>query len=584
MADSNAARKPMRNRRLLASGLLAAGWLAVASAVPSLAGTWTPDPSLGNVEQHQRLYDIGRHFGDVNFDPDANLVGVHSKKPPNKKLHDTRESAYYAYGLLLTGDPADRARGNAILAKVVTLQDTKPNSPTFGSFNGNAEDPPSDQNSAAFVGLTLADVVDLDRRHPCLDAGVRNQVENATRMAVEAVMHRDVDAGYTNIALLSIALAAGGDKLFAMPGAGAWAQNKLDGVLALAGDGEFEEYLSPTYTGVALQGAYMAQKFSFSDTFAASVNKVIDHLWKQVALAYHAPTYQLGGPYLRAYGDNMLQYVAALKYFLYLGLDGNYPLPDNEFDHDWDKGGVVTIADLPIGARPEFQTPPPAWRQWNAVGSGSTPVRQLSQYRDGNFILGTVAFQDEWKQKRNLVAFWRNDSLAPNDLSKPDQIRIGFCIDETNETVPGFPGEKLNLYSDQNKAAALVAIVARTDVPGQGFGTLVFDDGAKLTQGDADSPTHIADGTMTAWLYPVSNAPVQYISQPDPAHHLLRVARSWNTADVVNSMHVLAYVIVFRPSDQPAPAVTDIGLKPTRDGASATATVDGTSLSVSFKN
>ena len=183
-------------------------FLFVSLSLPLVAGTFTPDPSVGNVEQHRRLYELGRNSGDLNFDPNANLVGTHSKKPPNKKSHSTRESAYYAYALLLTGDPADLARAQAILKRVVTLQDAKPGSPTYGAFNWNAEDPPQDLNSAAFVGLTLADVLDVDRKHPCLDPDVRSQVEASVRLAVHAVMTRNVDPGYTNIALLSTALAA----------------------------------------------------------------------------------------------------------------------------------------------------------------------------------------------------------------------------------------------------------------------------------------------------------------------------------------------------------------------------------------
>jgi len=464
--------------------------LLASVSAPVFGAAWSPDPSPGNPDLHRRLYEIGRRFGDLNFDPDANLVGGHTKRPPNKKTHSTRESTYYAYGLLLTGDPADRARAQEILKHIVTLQDTKADSPTYGAYNWNAEDPPSDLNSAAFVGLTLADIIDLDRKRPCLDPDVRVKVEASARLAVKAVMHRDVDAGYTNIAVLSIALASGGEKLLAVPGAGAWAEGKLDAVMKLAGDGEFAEYLSPTYTGVAFQGAYMARKLAFSDAFAAKAEAAINHLWKQVAASYHAPTFQLAGPYQRAYGDDMLKYAAVLKYFLYMGLDGAYPVADTEFEHDWDMGCLLSIADLPITPRPEFKTPVPAWRAWDAVGFGQTPVRNLFQYRDGNFVLGTVAYQDEWKQKRNLVAYWRSDAPAPQGF------RVGFCIDESNESIPGFAGEKLHFYSRQVKDAALVAIVASTDVPGQGISSLVFDDGAVMPSEKASLPLRIEDGSV----------------------------------------------------------------------------------------
>ena len=543
---------------------------------PALGAQWTPDPSLGNVAQHSRLYDIGRNFGDTNFDPDANLVGTHTKSPPNKKSHSTRESTYYAYGLLLTGDPADRARAQSIVKRIVTFQDTKPDSPTYGVFNWNSEDPPSDPNSAVFVGLTLADIIDLDRRRSCLDPVVRSQVETAARLALGEVMRRNVDPGYTNIALLSIAFAAAGDKLWAIPGAGAWAQTKLDALMGLAGDGEFAEYLSPTYYGVSLQGAYMARKFAFSEAFAAKADATIDHLWKQIAASYHAPTFQLAGPHLRSYGDDMLQYAALLKYFLYLGLNGAYPLPDNDFEHDWDKGGILTIVDLPIGARPEFKEPPVAWRQWNAVGSGNTPVRQLSQYREGDFILGTVAFQDEWQQKRNLVAYWRSDA--------PDGFRVSFCVDKSNEGIPGFAGEKLHFYSQQEKGAALVAIVGSTDIPGQGVSSLVFDGGATVVNGKDSLPLRIQDGAITAYLYPVSAGMIHFESKADIPHRVLQITRSWNSSDTVGSLHVLSYLIVFRPSDQPAPTVSGLVLEATPTGVSARAKIDGVPLSVQFKN
>jgi hypothetical protein len=561
-------------------------------SVPAFGGEWNPDPSLGNVDQHRHLYDVGRAYGDINFDPDANLVGVHSKNPPNKKSHATRESAYYAYGLLMTGDPTDLARAQAILRKVVTLQDTATDSPTFGAFNWNSEDKPQDLNSAVFVGLTLANVIDLDRRHPCLDPDVRSAVEQSARLAVTEVMHRNVEPSYTNIAMLSIAFVAAADKLWHVPDAATWAQAKLDAVVSVIGDGELSEYLSPTYNGVSFQGAYLAKKFSISDAFGAKVDALTDHMWKQIALAYHAPTYQLGGPYERAYGDNMLDYCAVLKYFLYFALDGTYPIPDSQSDHDWDMGGLTTIAELPVPVRPEFKLPPVPWRQWDANGLGdpSHPSRHLSQYRDGNFILGTVANQDEWKQKRNLVAFWRNDGPPPLNLT------VGYCIDESNESLHGFPGEKIHFSSQQVKDAALVVLSTGADVPGENVSTLVFAGGAVAPDSKDVAPFVVKDGIITAYLYPVTTGTVTYDTSVAVLHHadaqadtdtnVLQVTRPWSTADSVGNLHVMSYLVVLRPSDQPAPNVTGLALQPGADGTGGTAAaqVDGAPLSVSFKN
>jgi hypothetical protein len=563
---------------LLRPVLLGIACLGSALPVSAFAGPWTPDPALSNPDQHRLLYDIGRKYADANFDPDANLVGAQSHHPPNKKQHSTRESAYYAYGLLLTGDPADRDRAQAILRRVVTAQDNKSNGPTRGAYSWYFEEKPSDLNSAAFVGMVMADVIDLDRRHPMLDADVRQAVEESGKHAVEAVMQRDVDPGYTNIALLSTALASAGQKLWQVPGSGAWAQGKLDAVMTLADDGEFYEYRSPTYSAVDIYAAYMASKFAFSDAFATKANAAINHLWQQIAASYHAPSLQLGGPYCRAYGDNMLDYAAGLKYSIYLATDGGYPLPDTETDHDWDKAGLMSLCDLPITVRPEFKVPPVPWRVVTATGPTGSPPRQLSQYREGNFILGTVAFQDEYKQKRNLVADWRNDGPPPVG------VQPGYCIDESNETVPGgYPGEKIHFYSQQVKSAALVALVASSDIPGYpATQCLVFAPTAQVTMPADTGPVKIVDGTITAYLYPITSEKVTHETTKDV--HSVKVTRSWASADNVGYLKALSYLVVFRPSDQPAPTVSDIALRSNAGVGTASVVVDGAKLSVSFKN
>ena len=562
---------------------LAAGPLGLGQTSAGTTPIWIPDPSLGNPAQHGRLYEMGRRFGDAGFDPDAQLIGeISDRHPlPSKTRHLIRESTYYAYTLLLTGDSADRARAQEVLRRVLAEQDTRPDSASEGAFLWIAEDhwenlPNPDLNSAAFVGTALAEIVALDRRQPALDPDLRAQVETACRLAVQAVIRRNVDTNYTNIALLSTGLAAAGAKLWNMPDAAAFAQSKLDTVLGLAGEGLCYEYLSPTYTAVDLYGAYFARQFAFSDAFAKQADAMIDSLWRQVARAYHPPTFQLAGPFGRAYGDNMLEYAAGLKYWLYLALDGSYPLVEVEHQHGVDEGSLAMLASLPLAARPEFKQPVPAWQEFTAIGGGQWPERRLFQYRAGNLVLGTVAFQDEWTQKRNLVAYWRSDAPAP------EGFRVGFCIDESNETLPaGFHYAQISFHSHQEKDAALVALATSNQLPASGGSSFVFDLGAGVVAGDGQ-PLRIQDGSITAYLYPVSSdKAAHYDAQADG--RVFRVTRPWSSADTVGVFHVLSYLIVFRPSDQPAPVVSGLTLNVDKEGVvSASGVVDGPRLSVSF--
>ena len=305
----------------------------------------------------------------------------------------------------------------------------------------------------------------------------------------------------------------------------------------------------------------------------ARLNALIDRLWKQIAADYHAPTYQLAGPFSRAYGENMLNYAAGLKYWLYLALDGNYPLPDTEIDHEWDKAGLPGMADVPISPRPEFKEATVPWRQWDAATSGSSIVRHFSQYRDGNFILSTVGTQDGWKLKRNLVAYWRNDGPPP------DNVSVGSCLDESNDSLPeGCPFGQIHFFSQQKAGAALVVFVTSVDPPATGGCSLIFD--ANATPSDTTAtPLTVKDGTMTAYLYPVSTGAAQFEIAKD--EHKINVHRAWTTADTIGLRHVLAYLVVFRPSDQSPPTVSDLTLQADGDNVSAAAKVDGTALSLS---
>jgi len=73
----------------------------------------------------------------------------------------------------------------------------------------------------------------------------------------------------------------------------------------------------------------------------------------------------------------LLAYSAGLKYWLYLALDGDYPIPDSETDHPWDQAGLMGLASVPLGPRPEFKQPVPAWREITAVGLDDGRTRRV---------------------------------------------------------------------------------------------------------------------------------------------------------------------------------------------------------------
>jgi hypothetical protein len=161
---------------------------------------------------------------------------------------------------------------------------------------------------------------------------------------------------------------------------------------------------------------------------------------------------------------------------------------------------------------------------------------------------------------------------------------VGFCIDETNETLPGgFPPASILFHSLQKGAAALVVLEATRGLPPSGSCSLLFDTGASVADPKA-TPLTIQDGAITTYLYPVSNGPVAFETATDTHtdQHTFQVNRPWSSADALGPVHVISYLVVFRPAGQPAPQVDGPALTMDGDQISASAKVDGADLTLSF--
>ena len=543
--------------------------------VTGQTGTWTPDPSLGDPAQHLRIYNIGRRYGDEHFDESVSLI---QRNTGRRGGHILRESAYYAFGLLLTGDPEDKKRAEKIIPMVLSKQDLNQDRPTYGNFPFTLEDQletmvDPDLNNTQFTGVALGQIIDLDRKQQhVLPEALRKQLEESFRLAVEATIRRDVDPGYTNIAFFSAAIGALGEKLLGYPGAGDFAMSKLSWFLTRAQPGvSVREYLAPTYYGADLEAVYTVKAFASNPALADAAERTINALWRDIAPSYHAPTLQLAGPHSRAYGENMLEYAAALKYFLYLALDGKYPLPDFETKHNWDTGGLTMVADLPVTVRREFREAPEPWREVSVAGGSGKAFRQ---YREGDFILGSINMQSLWQQQRSVVAYW--------PITTP-YWNVGFCEDMSAETLGnGYA----HFCSVQSKGAVLAAVTGKLPVPEKGGLLFGFNAGAQaqeLAGGPAGSCI-VHNGDVTTYIYPVSQqAGARMTFASDVEKDRVYVERSWASSDPVGKFNVLAYLVVFQLPGEPVPVVKGLSIKGVEENTIATAEVNGTPLSLKVR-
>ena len=317
-----------------------------------------------------------------------------------------------------------------------------------------------------------------------------------------------------------------------------------------------------------LQSAYTVLKYAASPEIATAAERIIDFLWREIAGSYHAPTFQLAGPHSRSYGENMLEYAAGLKYFLFLALDGKYPLPDVETNHDWDCGVLTVIADLPASVRPEFREAPAAWREVCVEARANGTRRVFRQFRDGDLILGSVSDQFVWQQQRNVVAYWP---------VKTPTWHLGFCQDLSPQT---FGNGYAHFYSVQLKGAVLAALTGKQPIPVKGGLRLGFNPGAQVQELTGAPPGSfvVHDGGVTAYIYPVTERDGGMTFQNGA--DMPAIERPWASADPAGNFQVLAYLLVFQIPGEAVPIVKDLSMRVTEKHATLSAEVNGTVLSL----
>ncbi len=253
-------------------------------------------------------------------------------------------SAAYAQGLLMTKDPADRAKAETILRAVLAKQDLRKDSPTYGSFLEYQEDDWAtvvnpDPNYGQFVGLgrCRAFSIKTTSRGACFRPTCASRSKKRFGHAVEFTIRRDVDPGYINISIMFGSNGSGRGQAAEFSRRNRFCDEQVWIGSARAQPGTtFTEYLAPTYYGTDLGAAYTARDYATTlPNLTSAANRLIGAFWKDIAASTTRPPCSLPAPNARSYGENMLQYAAGLKYFLMFALNGKYPLADTEVEPSW---------------------------------------------------------------------------------------------------------------------------------------------------------------------------------------------------------------------------------------------------------
>ncbi len=435
-----------------AASLALAGWLFQPAAVVAQA-TEPRQPPPGLIKVQLARLNVALKEWHARYDPAEQMIrrpfsspGYHTALTGGD-VHPTRDSLNYALALLDTGDPEFLARAEAILRRVIALQDQNPESRTYGIWSWFLEEPlermsPPDWNWADFCGVQLLQVA-LDHRHR-LSPELAAQVDTAIQHAARSIRRRNVGPGYTNIAIMGTYVTLVAGELYQLDDLREYALKRLRAFHAFTMKaGAFSEYNSPTYTIVALKELARLRQHARDAEARRLVEEIYRLAWEEIAHHFHAPTRQWAGPHSRAYRTLLPAETLALI--------------------QRSTGGRVQFSsDDPPPALDEHRLPTPCPRELEMFFTRLDEPRELvktfvpgeppvvgTTWLHPQFALGSVNRGDLWNQRRALLAYW-------GSAEKPGYLHLRFLHD-------GYDFAAAQFFSAQRGGDVLAGVNFATD-------------------------------------------------------------------------------------------------------------------------
>jgi len=280
-------------------------WAAAILSLPALGAELFPTPAgrqafLKALSECDSRYDAKEQMLQAPF----SSPGYHTTLTGGS-AHSTRESFEYAVALLDSGEPERLKRAEAVLRRVIALQDQDPNSRTYGIWSWFVEEPldkmsPPDWNWADFCGTQLLQVaIDHMSRLP---ADLQQKVRDSILHAARSIQRRDVQPGYTNIALMGTYVTLVAGERFNNTELVDYGRTRLRRFWEYTFQkGSFSEYNSPTYTCVAIEEISRMMQHVRDEDSQNLLEKLNEFAWQHLARRFHPPTRQWAGPHSRCY-------------------------------------------------------------------------------------------------------------------------------------------------------------------------------------------------------------------------------------------------------------------------------------------
>ena len=335
----------------------------------------------------------------------------------SRDVHPTRDSLDYALLLLEAGGEAHHKRAEQVIDRVISLQDTDPDSKWYGIWGWHMEEPPprmqpADWNWADFNGSIL---LLIEYRHGGkLPPALRRRVLESIRHAAYSIRRRNVTMTYTNIAVQGTFVTLVAAQLLKDAELRAYAEDRLKRFAATVDQtGSFAEYNSPTYTNVTILNFTRIRMLEKDPDVLKRAGRIHHRAWLHLARHWHAPSGQLAGPMSRCYSTDI-----GKPLWLQKALGGRlkFATLDEVKAGKTRGGGETAILDYrcPDELAVDFLEfkGPREHREVFLPGKENVRPVQGTTWIEKDFTLGSVNRGDFWVQRRPLLAYWGSGGPA----------------------------------------------------------------------------------------------------------------------------------------------------------------------------
>ena len=365
---------------------------------------------------------------NINFDDEVYLIKMHTggtkqiyhTKMADADVHSIKDSSAYACQLILVD--RNYELGQKVFQKVASLQDTNPDSETYGLWPYYMEEPleemdAPDYNMAEFNAKEM--IVTLLKAGEYLNEETKTIMYGCIERACRCIIKRNVSVGYTNVCISDSFVTVAAGEILGLEELVAYGREKLKGLyFYVKAHGDMLEYNSPCYSPMAINDVgdffeYVKDKETLE--YAVKVNEVF---WRMMAQHFDYDTLQLNGPQERAYRDYLDLWV--LKVFgIGAGVDyTKHPKFSKYYSDEQQKEYLSEIRANPVCPE-EFIPYFKGEKKFDMIQKLVTDgfnypyfeyARVATTYKSDDYAIGTMNRSEFWNQRRPILGYiYRED-------------------------------------------------------------------------------------------------------------------------------------------------------------------------------